>query len=78
MKCIYEYEVEICDAGLDTVKGICIGEGYGEAAKAIEEFYGATLEQINYLRYAEDGNGVYEFNNSEFGLFSFDSITLNK
>lgn len=77
MKCIYEYEVEICDVDLETVKGICIGEDYGEAAKAIEKFYGTTLEQINYLRYAESSN-VYEFNNSEFGLFNFESVTLNK
>ena len=43
--------------------------------KNLENYYGSDIEQINYLRMAECDVSVYEFNNSEFGLYKVENIT---
>jgi hypothetical protein len=75
---IFEYEIEYSDAEEGKIThpvGIIAADSYGTAAERLSHFYGNGLEQINYLRIAEINN-IYEFNNSEFGLFKFGSISL--
>lgn len=75
---MYEYEINYYsdfNNNIKPVKGIVVGENYADAMKNLENYYGSDIEQINYLRMAENNISVYEFNNSEFGLYKIENIT---